>query len=789
MGLEANVQMLSAKGGSPMNLFFGVHEVRMRRPGGTATGYFNSEAAALQTIENEPSEYIAAWFTLNPLRPRPGIELNPSVLKTVSTAAADADVERRSWLLIDCDPQRPANTNSTEAEKQESRKQVDAVRNYLRDRGWPEPVLADSGNGWHLLYRIDLPNDEAATETVRAALGRLAQIFNTGASKVDAGNYNAARLCKVYGSWSRKGEHSVERPRRRSAVIECPDVVTAVPVELLELIAHEYQRKAKISLNDVKLLKLVGFLEHYSVPMRSRPRSVKGGWSIEVACPWVNEHSGESHRETEVSHISGIGFGFKCFHAHCADRHWREFRHEVENQNPSTPPYFGKSDLPKLVHSEVARSFVADTEDFVCVYDQNAETAAWVNTRWTIGDKGDYLLRRALRDYLNQLYPLYPEPDNPKQDPRRTLLQSPFLSHVLTEVRPLLPKKSIKDFDAEPWLLAGPDGQVTDLTTGRQRMMRREDCLTQRINVIAVPGPTPRWDKFLEEVTVGDKDLAEYIVRLCGLCLSGHPEQILVFFWGGGRNGKGVLLRLLAKLLGPYAVTLRPNEVTYAKEDGDRMKRTFAKLAGKRLAVVNESVGKRLNVSALKLLSGGDTISGARMRQDDSEYTPNHKLILVSNDRPDLPADPAIRGRLHFVPFLGDFSGDKGDRFVEDKLWAEREGILHWLILGCVATKQSGLQPPTSVRAATDELMEELDTTGQFIADRVTRGTEDDFVPKDDVEDAIRSWLPGNVFGDDWRATRILNDLKSRFRYARKRLGAGPRPWGFYGIRLEAPGS
>ena len=122
-------------------------------------------------------------------------------------------------------------------------------------------------------------------------------------------------------------------------------------------------------------------------------------------------------------------------------------------------------------------------------------------------------------------------------------------------------------------------------------------------------------------------------------------------------------------------------------------------------------------------------------------------------------------------------------------LWEEREGILHKLILGCVEAKREGLRPPASVRAATDELMEELDTTGHFIADRVTHGTEDDFVPKDDVEDAIRNWLPGNVFGDDWRTTRILNDLKARFRYARKRLGAGPRPWGFYGLRLEAPGS
>lgn len=300
-----------------------------------------------------------------------------------------------------------------------------------------------------------------------------------------------------------------------------------------------------------------------------------------------------------------------------------------------------------------------------------------------------------------------------------------------------------------------------------------------------VAGPTPRWDQFLDEITVGNKELAAYLVRLCGLCLSGHPEQILVFFWGKGRNGKGVLLRLLAKLLGPYAVTLRPNELTYSREDGDRMKRTFSKLVGKRLALVNESMGKRLNHAVLKLLSGGDKISWAKMRQDDQESDPTHKMILLSNERPELPADPAFRGRLHFVPFLGDFSGDKGDRFIEEKLWAECEGILHKMVQGCIETKRNGLQPPAAVRAATEELMEEMDLAGQFIADRVIAGTEEDFTSRAEVEVAIRSWLGGTVVGEDWRTERIISELKTRFRYDRRWIGK-ERPWCFIGLKLAA---
>ena len=73
-----------------------------------------------------------------------------------------------------------------------------------------------------------------------------------------------------------------------------------------------------------------------------------------------------------------------------------------------------------------------------------------VETRWSLGDDRDYLLRRALRDYLNSLFPLYPEPEEGKYDPRKSLLQSPFLSHVLNEVRPLLPKRAFRSSTPTP---------------------------------------------------------------------------------------------------------------------------------------------------------------------------------------------------------------------------------------------------------------------------------------------------------------------------------------------------
>jgi putative DNA primase/helicase len=119
----------------------------------------------------------------------------------------------------------------------------------------------------------------------------------------------------------------------------------------------------------------------------------------------------------------------------------------------------------------------------------------------------------------------------------------------------------------------------------------------------------------------------------------------------------------------------------------------------------------------------GDTLSGAKMRQDDVQFAPTHKLLLPTNDKPDLPADPAFRGRVHFIPFLADYSDvSKQDPRLESDLQVEAAGVLHKLITVCPDVIQNGLRAPRSVRDATHELFEDLDVTKQFIEERIHEG-------------------------------------------------------------------
>jgi hypothetical protein len=172
-----------------MKMFAGVHEIRVASPSGTFAGYFNDEALALAAISR--LSYTVAWATLNPLRAdalTPDTVINPDALERTYRTATDSHIARRAWLLLDFDGERPDTSQpSTDTEKAGAHQQADQCRDELRALGWVAPMVIDSGNGWHLRYRVDLPNDAAAHDLVRGVLYSLAARY----PMLDVTNHNA----------------------------------------------------------------------------------------------------------------------------------------------------------------------------------------------------------------------------------------------------------------------------------------------------------------------------------------------------------------------------------------------------------------------------------------------------------------------------------------------------------------------------------------------------------------------------------------------------------------------
>ncbi len=137
----------------------------------------------------------------------------------------DGDIVKRAWLPVDLDPVRPSGISASEPERQAAIQRAAEMKGFLTDKGYPDPLEADSGNGAHLLYPVGLPNDRESLDLVKRVLAALAFVFSDGAVSVDTGVANSARIWKLYGTTARKGDSTRERPHRRSRLLRVPGMV------------------------------------------------------------------------------------------------------------------------------------------------------------------------------------------------------------------------------------------------------------------------------------------------------------------------------------------------------------------------------------------------------------------------------------------------------------------------------------------------------------------------------------------------------------------------------------
>jgi len=188
----------------------------------TLSGYFSDYKKLAEAASKSCALAQGTYITLNPVNPA----LLARAVNRVRVAGkdcpltSDADILKRRWLPIDVDPVRPSGISATEEEHALALERAVQIRDVLQAAGWPNPIVGDSGNGGHLLYRIDLPaNDEGL---VKKCLAALAFRFDDDRVQVDQAVFNPSRIWKLYGTISRKGDSLPERPHRLARIIEIP---------------------------------------------------------------------------------------------------------------------------------------------------------------------------------------------------------------------------------------------------------------------------------------------------------------------------------------------------------------------------------------------------------------------------------------------------------------------------------------------------------------------------------------------------------------------------------------
>lgn len=388
----------------------------------------------------------------------------------------------------------------------------------------------------------------------------------------------------------------------------------------------------------------------------------------------------------------------------------REFegllRKDVAEKGPM-PPRAGGVEPPPLSDDALAAAFVLDHG----VNWRHVGALGWLHWDGSVWKRDDtHFVREQIRQVCRNVAAAIEQPREAKRIASDKIMSA--VGRVVSSDPNIACR--IETLDAYPMLLNTPAG-LLDLETGEVGAHDRTRMITQSTTASLGKG-CPLWERTLVDITGGDADLQRYLARLAGYCLTGSTrEQTFAFIHGPGGNGKSVFLQTIAGVMGDYAATATLD--TFMASSQSRHLTELAGLRAARLVLVPETeAGRSWAEARIKTVTGGENLRANFMRQDHFEFRPQFKLIVAGNHRPELRnVGPAMKRRLHLVPFEVKIPEANIDRRLGEKLLEERDGILGWMIEGCVQWQRLGLAPPRSVISAAESYFSDEDMFGQWI--------------------------------------------------------------------------
>lgn len=295
----------------------------------TYSGYFTD----VNTLLNEIRKYdnCNIYFTLNAINPACyDREQHDRIVTKPKSTTSDNDIVGRDWILIDIDTKKPSDTNSTDEEKEMAKEVVNNVFKFLRDEGFEKPVVCDSGNGFHLLYKIAMKNSNENTTICKEFLQVLDMLFSNPNVEIDCTTHNASRVCKLYGTFSRKGSNTKKRPQRESKILRIPDEIKITPNEYFAKVAAmlpKPEQPSKSNYYSNEKFDLEAFLNKHHIAVRNIVRTSSFTKYILDECPFNSSHRAP---DSAIFEMSNGGLGFKCLHSSCSQYTWKDFRLKFE---------------------------------------------------------------------------------------------------------------------------------------------------------------------------------------------------------------------------------------------------------------------------------------------------------------------------------------------------------------------------------------------------------------------------------------------------------------------------
>lgn len=332
---------------------------------------------------------------------------------------------------------------------------------------------------------------------------------------------------------------------------------------------------------------------------------------------------------------------------------------------------------------------------------------------------------------------------------------------ILNETKHLLPVVS-SHFNNKRELLNTPDATY-NLVEKNCYPHNSKDYLSQVTSVPIVEGAeAPTWERFIDEIFLGDQELKRYVQKAIGYSLTGFTkEQCMFVGYGDGANGKGVFKDILSYVLNDYVKCPQAETISQIRQGSEASPDIINLMDARFVVCVESNKGVRFNEGLIKQLTGEDKVTARRLYCEPISFVPQFKLWLFTNHTPEVVGtDKGIWRRLKIIPFALDLAEDNKDKNLKDKLMQEVEGIFWWCIEGLNLYLQEGLKEPDTIMKAIHEFRDESDMLGQFLCD-CTIAKEGGRVQAKELYIKYVEWCRANNEIPDNR-TRFGLDMKKR---------------------------
>ncbi|MBW2672038.1 MAG: hypothetical protein JRD89_01315 [Deltaproteobacteria bacterium] len=560
---------------------------------------------------------------------------------------SEEDVARVAAIPFDVDSDHPKNQPATDEELATARTRMIELVSWMRMQGYAAPFVAMSGNGYHVIQKVDIP----VTDDLP---GKLEAYFREAPTEGMDSIFDLPRIIKVPGTMSVKGKPSEDRPHRLSYIVSegtpQPDarlmehirnlkpytptpeprgapatpktdgkVKTTGLRPCFKQFAEEGGKLSNIGSED-NLLRLAlvteahakGYSRNEIIDLFRKAED----FNLKITTDRVNRQLADiAEKGMKPWSCLAIYKHHGCLGESCRryKKHVARYLPKKEGEPPDAenPLRFFETDeagnptrfVPKLLGDAIMEKHrFAATDEKSEIWTYNPDKGIWERN-------GTELIQEVATKMLGHL----------------------FKAMHVAEVVKYIRYNSYIDHD----LLGSNTSKIVvkngvlNLDTGELEPFDPELYEINQIPVVYNPdAKCPRITKFLSEV-LNPEDLDKFI-EMIGYCLlKDYPIARIFVLTGTGRNGKSQALTLIGNFLGRENIS----SLTLQEIADDRFAKAqlFGKLANLAADIPSKPIKQ---TGTIKTLTGGDRLSAQHKFKSRFEFVNYAKLFFSANEVP-----------------------------------------------------------------------------------------------------------------------------------------------------------